>query len=113
MAVVQHLLIPAAYCASILHPANTADSSCCCGAEGIRLAHLDGVDWVFHVDTDELMYPAGAAEFSLQVGPRPSLVSRLVQDWHTELAARCRHNHHSHSKRARLDKQASRPWWQA
>ena len=25
------------------------------------------MDWVIHVDTDELMYPAGAAEFSLQV----------------------------------------------
>ena len=25
------------------------------------------MDWVFHVDTDELMYPASAAEYSLQV----------------------------------------------
>ena len=24
------------------------------------------MDWVFHVDTDELMYPASAAEYSLQ-----------------------------------------------
>ena len=36
-------------------------------AEGIKLAEADGVDWVFHVDTDELMYPASAAEYSLQV----------------------------------------------
>lgn len=36
-------------------------------AEGIRLAEIDDVAWVFHVDTDELMYPAGAGEFSLQV----------------------------------------------
>jgi hypothetical protein len=35
--------------------------------EGIKLAEADGVDWVFHVDTDELMYPASAAEYSLQV----------------------------------------------
>ena len=39
------------------------------GAEGIRLAQQDKADWVFHVDTDELMYPAGVAEFSLQAGP--------------------------------------------
>ena len=25
------------------------------------------MDWVFHVDTDELMYPASSAEYSLQV----------------------------------------------
>ena len=36
-------------------------------AEGIKLAEADGVDWVFHVDTDELMYPASSAEYSLQV----------------------------------------------
>ena len=36
-------------------------------AEGIKLAEADGVEWVFHVDTDELMYPASAAEYSLQV----------------------------------------------
>jgi len=38
-------------------------------AEGIKLAEADGVDWVFHVDTDELMYPASSAEYSLQVCP--------------------------------------------
>ena len=38
-------------------------------AEGIKLAEADGVDWVFHVDTDELMYPASAAEYSLQAWP--------------------------------------------
>ena len=46
--------------------------SCVLAEEGIRLARLDHMDWVFHVDTDELMYPAGAADFSLQASPIPS-----------------------------------------
>jgi hypothetical protein len=30
-----------------------------------------GMDWIIHLDTDELLHPAGAAEYSLQ---------RLLQD---------------------------------
>ena len=36
------------------------------GAEGIQMAFKDGIDWILHIDTDELVYPGGAAEFSLQ-----------------------------------------------
>ncbi|GMH39433.1 hypothetical protein BSKO_07331 [Bryopsis sp. KO-2023] len=32
----------------------------------IEQARQDGVDWLFHIDTDELIYPAGTAEYSLQ-----------------------------------------------
>lgn len=32
------------------------------------MAEKDGVDWLLHVDTDELIYPAGTTSFSLQVG---------------------------------------------
>ena len=35
-------------------------------AEGIQLAAADGIDWLLHIDTDELAYPGGAPEFSLQ-----------------------------------------------
>ncbi|KAK9843726.1 hypothetical protein WJX81_003815 [Elliptochloris bilobata] len=34
--------------------------------EGIQLAAADGIDWLLHIDTDELAYPGGAPEFSLQ-----------------------------------------------
>jgi hypothetical protein len=37
-----------------------------CGAAGIELAFKDGIDWILHVDTDELMYPGGSPEYSLQ-----------------------------------------------
>ena len=30
------------------------------------MAFKDGIDWILHIDTDELVYPGGAAEFSLQ-----------------------------------------------
>ena len=30
------------------------------------MAFKDGVDWILHIDTDELVYPGGAPEFSLQ-----------------------------------------------
>lgn len=30
------------------------------------MATLDKVDWLLHIDTDELMYPGGNAGFSLQ-----------------------------------------------
>ena len=35
-------------------------------AEGIKLATADGVDWILHIDTDELVYPGGSADYSLQ-----------------------------------------------
>ena len=37
-----------------------------CSAVGIELATKDNVDWLLHIDTDELMYPGGNAGFSLQ-----------------------------------------------
>ena len=33
---------------------------------GIALAERDGVDWVLHIDTDELMYPGSGPTYSLQ-----------------------------------------------
>lgn len=30
------------------------------------MATKDNVDWLLHIDTDELMYPGGSASFSLQ-----------------------------------------------
>ena len=38
----------------------------CCSAVGIEMAMKDNVDWLLHIDTDELMYPGGNAGFSLQ-----------------------------------------------
>lgn len=34
--------------------------------EGINLARDAGIEWVIHMDTDELMYPGGASHYSLQ-----------------------------------------------
>lgn len=33
---------------------------------GIGMAQRDGVDWLLHVDTDELIYPSGSPDYSLQ-----------------------------------------------
>ncbi|KAK9809195.1 hypothetical protein WJX72_011143 [[Myrmecia] bisecta] len=33
---------------------------------GIQLAKRDKMDWVLHIDTDELMWPGGAPEYNLQ-----------------------------------------------
>jgi hypothetical protein len=30
------------------------------------LAEKDGIDWILHIDTDELVYPGGAPEYSIQ-----------------------------------------------
>uniref|UniRef100_A0A1D2A8P6 Glycosyltransferase family 92 protein n=2 Tax=Auxenochlorella protothecoides TaxID=3075 RepID=A0A1D2A8P6_AUXPR len=48
--------------------------------EAIKLARKDDMDWILHVDTDELMYPAGSPGFSLQevLGAVPSHVDSLV-----------------------------------
>eukprot|EP00850_Spirogloea_muscicola_P018788 SM000176S03119 [mRNA] locus=s176:29881:34134:- [translate_table: standard] len=32
----------------------------------IKLARLAGMDWIIHIDTDELLHPAGAKQYSLQ-----------------------------------------------
>lgn len=32
----------------------------------IQMARSEGVDWIMHIDTDELLYPAGGSEYSLQ-----------------------------------------------
>ena len=52
----------------------------CYNAEGIQLAQRDGVDWILHIDTDELVYPGGAPEYSLQrlLGSVPEDVDSLV-----------------------------------
>ena len=52
----------------------------CHTAEGIQLAQRDGVDWILHIDTDELVYPGGAPEYSLQrlLGSVPEDVDSLV-----------------------------------
>ncbi|CAI5946321.1 unnamed protein product [Closterium sp. NIES-65] len=46
----------------------------------IVFARVLGVDWIFHVDTDELLYPAGTPDFSLQrlIHDLPSDVDLIV-----------------------------------
>ena len=36
-----------------------------CFAVGIQFAREDKVDWILHIDTDELIYPGGSAGYSL------------------------------------------------
>ena len=38
----------------------------CRRAAGIELAAKDGMDWILHIDTDELVYPGGGPEYSIQ-----------------------------------------------
>lgn len=49
-------------------------------AAAIKLAVKDGANWILHIDTDELMYPGGAPEFSLQraLASIPAEVDTLV-----------------------------------
>ena len=49
-------------------------------AAGIELAAKDGIDWILHIDTDELVYPGGGAEYSIQrvLASVPSDVDTLV-----------------------------------
>lgn len=58
--------------------------------EGIKLAAKDGIDWILHIDTDELMYPAGAPQYSLQrlLGDVPADVDTLVFPNHESLPER-------------------------
>ena len=37
-----------------------------CPTAGIEIALEKKVEWILHVDTDELMYPGGAPDYSLQ-----------------------------------------------
>ena len=52
----------------------------CCAAAGIELAAKDGIDWILHIDTDELVYPGGGAEYSIQrvLAAVPADVDTLV-----------------------------------
>ncbi|EFN51864.1 hypothetical protein CHLNCDRAFT_7951, partial [Chlorella variabilis] len=47
---------------------------------GIEMALKDGIDWLLHVDTDELIYPSGSPAYSLQevLGQVPADVDTLV-----------------------------------
>ena len=47
---------------------------------GIALAERDGVDWLLHIDTDELMYPGGGPSYSLQavLAAQPAAVDTVV-----------------------------------
>ena len=49
-------------------------------AAGIELAAKDGMDWILHIDTDELVYPGGGPEYSLQrvLAGAPADVDTLV-----------------------------------
>ncbi len=38
--------------------ADPAHLRCLCSAVGIEMAQRDGIDWLLHVDTDELIYPS-------------------------------------------------------
>ena len=56
------------------------DSLCTCAQPGIELAAKDGIDWILHIDTDELVYPGGGAEYSIQrvLASVPADVDTLV-----------------------------------
>lgn len=80
---------------------------------GVNFAIQDGVEWILHVDTDELMYPSGTRDYSLQqvLGSVPNDVDLLifpnyeslpeapdVQDAFTEVSLFKRNYAHVHSK---------------
>ena len=56
----------------------------------IQLAQKDGIDWILHIDTDELIYPGGASHFSLQqmLADVPQDVDTLVFPNYESLAER-------------------------
>ncbi len=56
------------------------DRVCAAAAAGIELAAKDGIDWILHIDTDELVYPGGGAEYSIQrvLASVPADVDTLV-----------------------------------
>lgn len=49
------------------HPTPTSHARPRLPAVAIRLARRDKMDWLLHIDTDELIYPSGSRAFSLQV----------------------------------------------
>lgn len=57
---------------------------------GIRMARDAGADWLLHVDTDELIYPGGTRDYSLQevLGRVPQNVDLLVFPNYESLAER-------------------------
>lgn len=58
----------------------TTKTSLCDPAVGIEMAMKDRVDWILHIDTDELMYPGGAHEYSLKrvLGGYPADVDTVI-----------------------------------
>lgn len=52
----------------------------CPPAVGIHMARADGADWLLHIDTDEMIYPGGTRDYSLQqtLGSVPPDVDLLV-----------------------------------
>ena len=44
------------------------------------MAQKDDIDWILHIDTDELVYPGGASHYSLQqmLADVPAEVDTLV-----------------------------------
>lgn len=62
----------------------------CTPAEGIQLAQKDGIDWILHIDTDELIYPGGASHYSLQqmLADVPEEVDTIVFPNYESLAER-------------------------
>ncbi len=46
----------------------------------IDMAQRDGIDWLLHIDTDELVYPATAGSFNLQhlLAAQPQDVDLIV-----------------------------------
>ena len=51
-----------------LHPVEPAPTShhSAAPADAIGYAERDNIDWILHIDTDELLYPGGSNGFSLQ-----------------------------------------------
>lgn len=59
-----------------------------CPAVGIEMAQKDGIDWLLHVDTDELIYPSGSPNFSLQVRLGQAACAARVLGFGTDWQAR-------------------------
>lgn len=52
-------------CLQPVNPAPTSHHSAA-PADAIGYAERDNIDWILHIDTDELLYPGGSNGFSLQ-----------------------------------------------
>ena len=57
-------------------------------ADAIEYARRDGVDWILHIDTDELVYPGGSRSYSLKeiLGTVPQDVDLLILPNYESLA---------------------------